>query len=62
MSETPPRLAKEMDPAERAEALAAIKRALPAELPPLDVSVKAKDMSDAERREWLAAHRKRFPS
>jgi hypothetical protein len=52
----------EMTESERAEALAAIKRGVPPELPPLNTSVKARDMTDAERAEWLAAHRKRFPS
>jgi hypothetical protein len=54
--------ATEMSEAERAEALAAIKRGPVAELPPLDTSTLAKNMSATERAEWLAAHRKRFPS
>jgi hypothetical protein len=52
---------RNMSPEEAAAELARIKRGLPADLPPLDTSVKAKDMSDSERREWLAEHRKRFP-
>jgi hypothetical protein len=51
--------ARDMDEAERAATLAAIKRGPPP--PPVTLPEKhARDMSDAEKSEWLAEHRRKF--
>jgi hypothetical protein len=56
LPETPKR-ATEMTEAERAEALAAIKRGPPPK--PMPVDRKAKDLTADERREWLAEYVRR---
>jgi hypothetical protein len=64
MSEAPPptdpqpKMARDMDAAERTQALAAIKRGPPPV--PVETSKKASEMSELERREYLAEHRRRF--
>jgi predicted protein tyrosine phosphatase len=52
------KLARDMSEAERAEALAAIKRKPTPE--PMDVTIKAKDLTPAERAAWLKEHARRF--
>jgi hypothetical protein len=64
MSEAPPptdpqpKMARDMDAAERAQALAVIRRGpIPT---PIVTSKKATEMTEQERREYLQEHRKRF--
>jgi hypothetical protein len=64
MSETPPttdpqpKMARDMDAAERAEALAAIKRGpIPT---PVETTKRASEMTELERQEYLREHRQRF--
>jgi hypothetical protein len=59
MSETPPRLAKEMDPAERAAALAAIKRAART-FEPMPTDVQARDMTPEARAAFLREVNRRW--
>jgi hypothetical protein len=53
--------ASEMTEAERAEALAELKRGpKPEPMPITDQPKMAKDMSQQERQAWLAEHKRRF--
>ena len=59
MSEDPqPKLAKNMTPAERAAAIAILRRGPAPE--PMPTDRKAKDLSPAERDAWLKEHARRF--
>jgi len=57
----PTKKARDMDEAERAATLAAIKRGPPPQpVTPVDDQKRARDMTERERQEWLREHKRRF--
>jgi hypothetical protein len=51
---------RDLTPQESAELLRTLKRGLPSDLPPLDVSVRAADMDESQRRAFIREVNRRW--